>query len=138
MERNNIDAKERKRGGSGTSGIVDGAGDADPKNAGGNGGNIGNGGNGEVGGDGSNRGVGGNGDVEGNSENGGNGAAIGRAGDRETRGDRWYEGRDELFMDIDRMINEGLGGGRVTIHNGFIEESSTDTMRLPESVLDDE
>ena len=129
MERNNINVKKRECG---ESGIVDVAGDAGNPVANGNSGNVGNGGNGDVGGD------GGNSDVEGNSENGGNGAAIGRAGDRETRGDRWYEGRDELFMDIDRMINEGLGGGRVTIHNGFIEESSTDTMRLPESVLDDE
>lgn len=38
------------------------------------------------------------------------------------------EGRDDYFMDIDRMINEGLGGGNVTLHNGLIEESSTDTM----------
>ncbi|MCZ8515674.1 hypothetical protein O9H85_25340 [Paenibacillus filicis] len=47
-----------------------------------------------------------------------------------------HEGRDTSFMDIDRMINEGLGGGNVTIHNGLIEESTTDTMDHPESVLD--
>ncbi|GAB7054300.1 MULTISPECIES: hypothetical protein [Paenibacillus] len=45
------------------------------------------------------------------------------------------EGRDTSFMDIDRMINEGLGGGTVSIHNGLIEESTTDTMDYPESVL---
>ena len=42
------------------------------------------------------------------------------------------EGRDDYYMDIDRMINEGLGGGNVTIQNGLIEESTTDTME-PES-----
>jgi hypothetical protein len=39
-----------------------------------------------------------------------------------------YEGREDHFMDIDRMINEGLGGGNVTPHNGLIEETTTDTM----------
>lgn len=39
-----------------------------------------------------------------------------------------FEGRDENYMDIDRMINEGLGGGNVTVHNGLIEETTTDTM----------
>ncbi|MFD0717251.1 hypothetical protein [Paenibacillus sp. GCM10027626] len=38
------------------------------------------------------------------------------------------EGRDDYFMDIDRMINEGLGGGQVTVHNGKITDSTTDTM----------
>ena len=34
------------------------------------------------------------------------------------------EGRDEYFMDVDRMINEGLGGGTVAdTHAGIIEES---------------
>lgn len=41
-------------------------------------------------------------------------------------------------MDIDRMVNEGLGGGQVTMHNGLIEDSTTDTMDLerqnPDSV----
>lgn len=46
------------------------------------------------------------------------------------------QGRDESFMDIDRMVNEGLGGGRVTEHNGLIEQSTTDTMDHPESVID--
>ncbi|WP_127588478.1 hypothetical protein [Paenibacillus koleovorans] len=43
------------------------------------------------------------------------------------------EGRKEYFMDIDRMINEGLGGGTVSMHNGLIEETSTDTMTHAES-----
>lgn len=47
------------------------------------------------------------------------------------------EDRDDCFMDIDRMINEGLGGGNVTMHNGLIEHSTTDTMEYPESVLDE-
>ncbi|WP_167569115.1 hypothetical protein [Brevibacillus migulae] len=42
--------------------------------------------------------------------------------------DSLYQGRDEEFMDIDRMINEGLGGGQVTLQNGLIEETTTDTM----------
>jgi hypothetical protein len=42
--------------------------------------------------------------------------------------DTEYEGRDENWMDIDRMINEGLGGGTVSPHNGLIEETTTDTM----------
>ncbi|MFB9328817.1 hypothetical protein ACFFSY_23020 [Paenibacillus aurantiacus] len=43
-------------------------------------------------------------------------------------GDKMHEGRDDYFMDIDRMVNEGLGGGQVTLHNGYIDESTTDTM----------
>ncbi|MEX2461733.1 MAG: hypothetical protein WD469_10655 [Paenibacillaceae bacterium] len=39
-----------------------------------------------------------------------------------------HEGREDHRMDIDRMINEGLGGGNVTPHNGLIEETATDTM----------
>ncbi|CAM3983898.1 hypothetical protein L1N85_04965 [Paenibacillus alkaliterrae] len=39
-----------------------------------------------------------------------------------------HEGRDDYFMDIDRMVNEGLGGGNVTLQNGLIDESTTDTM----------
>lgn len=46
-----------------------------------------------------------------------------------------HEGRNEYFMDIDRMINEGLGGGTVSMHNGLIEETSTDTMNHVESLL---
>ncbi|WP_413374620.1 hypothetical protein [Alkalihalobacillus sp. 1P02AB] len=34
------------------------------------------------------------------------------------------EGREEFFMDIDRMINEGLGGGTVNEHHsGKIEQA---------------
>lgn len=47
--------------------------------------------------------------------------------------DDLWEGRDEYFMDIDRMINEGLGGGQISTHNGLIEESTTDTMDHVES-----
>jgi hypothetical protein len=39
-----------------------------------------------------------------------------------------WEGRDEYDMDIDRMVNEGLGGGLVTEQNGLVEETSVDTM----------
>jgi hypothetical protein len=42
--------------------------------------------------------------------------------------DSIHEGRDVYDMDVDRMINEGLGGGQVTLHNGLISESSTGTM----------
>lgn len=48
------------------------------------------------------------------------------------------EGREENFMDIDRMVNEGLGGGMVTDQNGLIEDTTTDTMDEPESVMTDE
>jgi hypothetical protein len=56
--------------------------------------------------------------------------------DGQYENDASHEGRDSSFMDIDRMINEGLGGGTVTINNGLIEESTTDTMDHAESVLD--
>ncbi|MFD0869557.1 Uncharacterised protein [Chlamydia abortus] len=49
--------------------------------------------------------------------------------------DELNEGRDERFMDIDRMVNEGLGGGNVTVDNGWIDESTTDTMDEEESFL---
>ncbi|MFE6794662.1 hypothetical protein [Paenibacillus chitinolyticus] len=52
--------------------------------------------------------------------------------------DGTQQGRDDYYMDIDRMINEGLGGGQVTVHNGLIEESTTDTMGYPESVTNNE
>jgi hypothetical protein len=45
-----------------------------------------------------------------------------------TNNDLKHEGRDDYFLDIDRMVNEGLGGGQVTEDNGLIEESTTDTM----------
>jgi hypothetical protein len=50
------------------------------------------------------------------------------AEDSESIVDMDHEGRDDHFMDIDRMINEGLGGGNVTPHNGLIEETTTETM----------
>ncbi|WP_142506171.1 hypothetical protein [Melghirimyces algeriensis] len=37
--------------------------------------------------------------------------------------DRTDEGRDSYWMDVDRMINEGLGGGNVGQWSGLIEES---------------
>ncbi|WP_281884564.1 hypothetical protein [Paenibacillus sp. YYML68] len=52
--------------------------------------------------------------------------------------DTSHEGRDSYFMDIDRMINEGLGGGMVSMQNGLIEETTTDTMKESESVLEEE
>jgi hypothetical protein len=55
-----------------------------------------------------------------------------------TDADAVQQGRGEYFMDIDRMVNEGLGGGYVTLSNGLIEESTTDTMDHPESVVDDQ
>lgn len=49
--------------------------------------------------------------------------------------DDYGEGRDKLYMDEDRMVNEGLGGGVVTRDNGLIDASATDTMNDPDSVL---
>ena len=54
------------------------------------------------------------------------------------REDSSKEGRDQYFMDVDRMISEGLGGGNVTMDNGLIEETSTDTMLQSDSILNDE
>lgn len=47
--------------------------------------------------------------------------------------DSLYEGRDAGFMDIDRMVNEGLAGGQI-IHNatGAIDDTSTDEMKADE------
>ena len=42
------------------------------------------------------------------------------------------EGREEMSMDIDRMVNEGLGGGRVNDQTRLIEESTTHTMKEEE------
>ncbi|MCF6093507.1 hypothetical protein L1765_05840 [Microaerobacter geothermalis] len=33
------------------------------------------------------------------------------------------EGRNQFFVDVDRMINEGLGGGQVTEDNGLIDSA---------------
>jgi hypothetical protein len=49
-----------------------------------------------------------------------------------------HQGRAEYFMDIDRMVNEGLGGGNVTLSNGLIEETTTDTMNNPEFIIDND
>lgn len=32
---------------------------------------------------------------------------------KKAREDLQYEGKDEVFMDVDRMINEGMSGGSV-------------------------
>ncbi|GAA3403057.1 hypothetical protein ACFFNY_05790 [Paenibacillus hodogayensis] len=53
--------------------------------------------------------------------------------DERQQSDADHEGREQYDMDVDRMINEGLGGGNVTLHNGLIEETSTDTMTDGES-----
>ncbi len=56
----------------------------------------------------------------------------------QTRRDALGEGREQHFMDIDRMTNEGLAGGNVTTDNGRIEETTTDTMSEPESAFDEQ
>jgi hypothetical protein len=43
--------------------------------------------------------------------------------------DRKYEGRGKYFTDVDRMVNEGLGGGEVTAENGHIGRSMTDEIK---------
>jgi hypothetical protein len=48
------------------------------------------------------------------------------------------QGREANFMDVDRMVNEGLGGGTVNLQNGYIGDSTTDTMSEPDSALDSE
>lgn len=37
--------------------------------------------------------------------------------------------RESYMLDIDRMVNEGLGGGQVTEDNGYIGDSTTDSMK---------
>lgn len=46
------------------------------------------------------------------------------------------EGREQLEVDIDRMVNEGLGGGLVTDQNGLIEDTTTDTLNKVDSIID--
>ena len=46
------------------------------------------------------------------------------------------DSREDYFVDIDRMVNEGLGGGNVTMDNGLIEGTTSDTLKFPESVID--
>ncbi|MFE5323560.1 hypothetical protein ACFQ88_33245 [Paenibacillus sp. NPDC056579] len=64
------------------------------------------------------------------------GAVSASAAAAQEAGDALHQGRQDYFMDIDRMVNEGLGGGIVSLNNGLIEESTTDTMDHPESVLE--
>jgi hypothetical protein len=53
-----------------------------------------------------------------------------RASNIERPEDSAVESRDDLFMDIDRMVNEGLGGGNVTMDNGLIDDSTTEEMDI--------
>ncbi|MEX2103841.1 MAG: hypothetical protein WD907_00715, partial [Bacilli bacterium] len=46
-----------------------------------------------------------------------------------------YEGREQFEVDVDRMVNEGLGGGQVTAQNGLIEETTTDTLNKVQSII---
>lgn len=48
--------------------------------------------------------------------------------DNDRANDSLFEGKDSKFMDVDRMVNDGLGGGNVTRDGGLIEETTTDTM----------
>lgn len=41
------------------------------------------------------------------------------------------------MFDIDRMVNEGLGGGNITADNGYIGDSTTDAM-VPEVRSDED
>jgi len=50
--------------------------------------------------------------------------------------DLYFDGRREYEMDIDRMVNEGLGGGTVTLHNGLIDETTTDTTGVSDGVAE--
>lgn len=44
------------------------------------------------------------------------------------------DSREKYFVDVDRMVNEGLGGGQVTRDNGLIEDTTSDTLEFPDSV----
>ncbi|WP_187118389.1 hypothetical protein [Massilibacterium senegalense] len=35
--------------------------------------------------------------------------------------DSLYEGRDKVAIDVDRMINEGLAGGRVNVNEEYAQ-----------------
>jgi hypothetical protein len=52
--------------------------------------------------------------------------------------DSLYEGRDKMFMDIDRMINEGLSGGSVHYREDVtnIEEAHNFTEEFPPNKVD--
>ena len=47
---------------------------------------------------------------------------------RSASADAEHEGRLTAEMDIDRMVNEGLGGGQVSSRNGRIGDTTTDDM----------
>lgn len=55
-----------------------------------------------------------------------------------TTNDSLYEGRDKAFMDIDRMINEGLSGGSVHSREDStnIEEAHKFPKESPPNKLD--
>ncbi|WP_199426295.1 hypothetical protein [Thermaerobacillus caldiproteolyticus] len=52
---------------------------------------------------------------------------------QQARKDSHYEGRDKYYMDIDRMINEGMGGGYVHARSDVtnIEEARDLTKEEP-------
>lgn len=41
-----------------------------------------------------------------------------------------YEGRDQAFVDVDRMINEGLSGG--SVHSRYDTTNIEEARELPE------
>lgn len=45
-------------------------------------------------------------------------------GDRDAR----HEGRERMEMDIDRMVNEGLAGGRINPGSGKIDDATVEEM----------
>jgi hypothetical protein len=51
--------------------------------------------------------------------------------------DSYYEGRDKAFMDVDRMINEGMGGGTVHMRQNYtnIEEARDLEVEEPPSEM---
>lgn len=48
--------------------------------------------------------------------------------------DSRFEGRDSMEMDIDRMVNEGLAGGRINPGTGKIDEATVEEMTDKPSV----
>lgn len=44
---------------------------------------------------------------------------------KNVQSDSHHEGKDKVFLDIDRMINEGMSGGSVHMREGYtnIEEA---------------
>ncbi len=61
-----------------------------------------------------------------------------RYGNENGNADSNYEGREHLEVDIDRMVNEGLGGGLVADQNGLIEDTTTDTLKKVQSIIEEE